>query len=192
MNTLYPIFIKTENIRILVVGGGSVALEKLSFLLKSSPQANITIVAKTISDDILSLIKNKDKVKSNIKQFEVSDIIQYQLIIAATNDTVVNQTIYQAAKQNNILVNVADTPALCDFYLGGIVTKGDLKLAISTNGKSPTMAKQLRQFFEAIIPEEIDDLLQNMNAYRKTLQSDFKTKVETLNDLTKSILNKND
>lgn len=191
MNTLYPIFIKTENISILLVGGGKVALEKLSFLLKSSPQANITIVAETIINEVLLLVDNNDKIVTYIKLFEQSDVLNHQMIIAATNDKAVNQTIYQVAKQNNILINVADTPELCDFYLGGIVTKGDLKIAISTNGKSPTIAKQLRQFFETIIPDEIDDLLQNMNQYRKSLQTDFQTKVKQLNDLTKEILNKN-
>ena len=85
---------------------------------------------------------------------------------------------------------MADNPPYCDFYMGGIVTKGNIKIAISTNGKSPTLAKRLRQFFEEVIPDNIDDLAQNLNAFRKTIKGDFQEKVNTLNDLTKGIVNK--
>ena len=90
-----------------------------------------------------------------------------------------------------MLINVADKPALCDFYLGGIVTKGDLKIAISTNGKSPTVAKRLRQLFEAILPDTIDELLQNLQTYRQQLKGNFEEKVATLNQLTASLINTN-
>ena len=83
---------------------------------------------------------------------------------------------------------MSDTPDLCDFYLGGIVTKGNIKVAISTNGKSPTMAKRLRQFFEAVLPDEIDDLAKNLNQFRKGIKGDFALKVTKLNTLTKGLL----
>ena len=92
------------------------------------------------------------------------------------------------AKSKQLLVNVADTPELCDFYLGGIVTKGNVKVAISTNGKSPTMAKRLRQFFEEIIPENIDDLVENLNIYRRGIKGNFSQKVSKLNNLTQSFI----
>ena len=96
------------------------------------------------------------------------------------------------AKKRNILVNIADTPQLCDFYLGGIVTKGNVKIAISTNGKSPTMAKRIRQFLEEILPENINDLVKNLNEYRKTLKGDFDSKVEAMNKMTKGLIDKSD
>ena len=71
--------------------------------------------------------------------------------------------------------------------MGGIVTKGNVKVAISTNGKSPTTAKRLRQFFEAILPEDINKLVQNLNTYRNTIQGNFAKKVQTLNKLTESL-----
>jgi precorrin-2 dehydrogenase/sirohydrochlorin ferrochelatase len=92
--------------------------------------------------------------------------------------------------KKNILVNVADTPDLCDFYLGSIVTKGDLKIAISTNGKSPTLSKRLREFFEDVLPENINDLILNLNEYRNSLKGSFAEKVEKLNQLTKSFTGK--
>ena len=74
--------------------------------------------------------------------------------------------------------------------MGGIVTKGNVKVAISTNGKSPTTAKRLRQFFEDVIPEDVDDLVKNLNEYRKTIKGDFEQKVETLNEVTKRLIEK--
>jgi len=102
----------------------------------------------------------------------------------------VNKQIHEDAKAENILINVADTPELCDFYLGGIVTKGNVKIAISTNGKSPTLAKRMRQFFEDVIPDNINDLAENLNEFRKSVKGDFEEKVKTLNNLTKEIVNK--
>ena len=85
-------------------------------------------------------------------------------------------------------MNVADTPDLCDFYLGGIVTKGNLKVAISTNGKSPTAAKRLRQLLEEVLPDELDDLLENLHAYRETLKGDFEYKVKAMNEVTANLV----
>ena len=102
----------------------------------------------------------------------------------------VNLQVRKEAKLRNILVNVADNPPYCDFYMGGIVSKGNLKIAISTNGKSPTLAKRLRQLFEEVIPETTDELLENLNTYRKTLKGDFEEKVDKLNELTRDMIRK--
>ncbi|MGB5355589.1 MAG: bifunctional precorrin-2 dehydrogenase/sirohydrochlorin ferrochelatase, partial [Eudoraea sp.] len=88
------------------------------------------------------------------------------------------------------LVNVADNPPFCDFYMGGIVSKGHVKIAISTNGKSPTTAKRLRQFFEDIIPEDINKMVENLHAYRRTIKGDFESKVDQMNEMTKSLITK--
>lgn len=166
------------------------ATEKVNFILKNSPNANITIVAKEISVEILSTVDCRLSTVLLEKKFEISDLDNKQLVIAATNDKALNEQIYRAAKEKNILINVADTPELCDFYLGSIVTKGDLKIAISTNGKSPTMAKRLREFFEEILPNDIDMLLDNLHKYRNTLKEDLNDKIDKLNKLTSSFLKK--
>lgn len=192
MNTLYPIFLQTKNFNILIVGGGNVAEEKVSLLMKSSPESNVTIVAKEISQEIMSMIDGRLSIVLKCKEFEETDLENIQLVIAATNDKELNQQIHRAAKNKNILINVADTPELCDFYLGSIVTKGDLKIAISTNGKSPTLSKRLREFFEDILPENINELITNLNTYRNSLKGDFKEKVDKLNEITSSFLKKKD
>lgn len=186
-NELYPIFLKTDNIQLLIVGGGEVAHEKLSFLLKSSPNTNVKLVATFFRDQTMEMI-NKFNLPFKIKAYEKVDLNKVNVVIAATDSVEVNKQIYADAKNLGILVNVADTPEYCDFYLGGIVTKGHVKIAISTNGKSPTMAKRLRQFFEAVLPENINDLVLNINDYRKTLKGHFEEKVQAINDLTKDFV----
>ena len=186
-NELYPIFLKVSQLNVLVVGGGNVALEKLSFLLKSSPKANVLMVSKDFDEKVFELAKQYNVSTVNAAYTQLA-IKNKHIVIAATNNKLVNKQIYEDAKAQNILINVADTPELCDFYLGGIVTKGNIKIAISTNGKSPTLAKRLRQIFEEVVPDNINELAENLNAYRKTLNCDFSNKVLQLNKLTKTLL----
>jgi precorrin-2 dehydrogenase/sirohydrochlorin ferrochelatase len=188
-NELYPIFLKVNQLNVLIVGGGVVGLEKLTFLLKSSPNANVVVLAKEFHPEFMDLAM-KHQISTIKAPYSRLALKHKQLVIAATNDRDVNKQIYYDSKSENILVNVADTPEFCDFYLGGIVTKGNLKIAISTNGKSPTLAKRLRQYFEEVIPENINDLLENLNFYRTTIKGDFEEKVNKLNELTKSLSKK--
>lgn len=187
-NNLYPIFLKVHQLNVLIIGGGKVALEKLSFMLKSSPNAQVTMIALEFLDELIVLAEKHDVLLVHNTVYSHTVLQDQHLVIAATNNYKVNKQVFNDAKRINLLVNVADTPDLCDFYLGGIVTKGNIKIAISTNGKSPTMAKRLRQFFEDIIPEEIDDLAQNLNRFRKEIKGDFAAKVSKLNKLTKGLL----
>ena len=187
-NNLYPIFLKLNNLKVLIVGGGFVAEEKLTFILKSSPDAHVNIISPEFRDGTLKLSK-KGKVNMIQKKYRKKYLKGHNIVIATTNVPEVNKQVFKHCREKGILVNVADNPPFCDFYMGGIVTKGNVKLAISTNGKSPTTAKRLRQFFEDVIPDNVDDLVQNLNDYRKTIKGDFKQKVETLNEFTKGLLN---
>uniref|UniRef100_UPI0040480959 precorrin-2 dehydrogenase/sirohydrochlorin ferrochelatase family protein n=1 Tax=Roseivirga sp. TaxID=1964215 RepID=UPI0040480959 len=187
-NELYPVFLKVHSFDTLIVGGGEVGLEKLSFLLKSSPNAKVTLVAKEIKPEIKALAKKHTTVKLIERGFFSEDLTEMQMAIIATEDNKVNLAIRNEAKERGILVNVADTPDLCDFYLGSIVTKGDLKIAISTNGKSPTIAKRLKELLTDVLPDEIDDLLQSMKAVRDQLKGDFSQKVRRLNQLTEALV----
>ncbi len=188
-NELYPIFLKTQELNILIVGGGFVALEKLSFLLKSSPKSKITMVSTFFREQTLEKTKgfSIELIKDSYRKTYLKN---KHIVIATTDNEEVNIQVYKDCKEQKILINVADNPPYCDFYMGGIVTKGNLKIAISTNGKSPTMAKRLRQFFEEVIPDNINDLIINLNKYRDTIKGDFENKVEKLNEFTKSIVEK--
>ncbi|PWL40493.1 siroheme synthase [Flagellimonas aquimarina] len=188
-NELYPIFLKAANLNILIVGGGNVGLEKLTFLLKSSPNAKVQMIAPQFLNETLNLAKNHD-VQITKDVYNKRFLEGKHIVVACTDRVEVNEEVYHDCRERSILVNVADNPPFCDFYMGGIVTKGNVKVAISTNGKSPTAAKRLRQFFEDVLPENVDDLVKNLNEYRKTIKGDFEEKVEALNEFTKSLVNK--
>ena len=190
MNELFPIFLKVSQLNVLLVGAGLVGEEKLGFMLKSSPNAHVTVVSKEISAPVRELAENAKNVTLILDEYHEKYLGGKHIVIAATNYPEINKQIYHDAKELYLLVNVADTPQYCDFYLGGIVTKGNVKIAISTNGKSPTTAKRLRQLLEEVIPEDIDDLVQNLNDYRKTLKGDFEEKVHVLNELTSVLVAK--
>lgn len=190
MNELYPIFLKVNQLNTLLVGAGFVGLEKLSFLLKSSPNAHVTVVSKEFSEEFKALTAASKHVTIIEGAYEEKFLGGKHVVIAATNFKEVNKQIYDDAKERFLLVNVADTPELCDFYLGGIVTKGNVKIAISTNGKSPTTAKRIRQLLEEVIPDDINELVENINRYRETLKGDFEYKVEALNKLTEGLVAK--
>lgn len=186
-NQLYPIFLKASELNILLVGAGNVGLEKLTFLLKSTEHAKVTVLAESFTEEVLQLVATK-KIKVIKKRFEPIDLNNYSIVICATNNQELNADIARRCREQRILVNVADTPELCDFYMGGIVTKGNVKIGISTNGKSPTLAKRLRELLEEILPEEVDELSENLNIYRKSLVGNFSTKVNKLNELTKELI----
>ncbi|MGB5431207.1 precorrin-2 dehydrogenase/sirohydrochlorin ferrochelatase family protein [Eudoraea sp.] len=186
-NNLYPIFLKTQTLHILIVGGGNVAEEKLSFLTKSSPDAKITMVSPMFREDTLKLAVNYD-VELIRSAYNTEFLNGKHLVIATTDKPDINIQVYTDCRSMDKLVNVADNPPFCDFYMGGIVTKGNVKIAISTNGKSPTTAKRLRQFFEEVIPEDISRMVQNLNTYRKTIKGNFEHKVDKMNEVTESLI----
>ncbi|MEM8508115.1 MAG: bifunctional precorrin-2 dehydrogenase/sirohydrochlorin ferrochelatase [Bacteroidota bacterium] len=188
-NELYPVFLKVNQLKVLIVGGGNVAEEKLTFLLKSSPNARVEMISPMYREGTVALAK-KHKVKMYKGKYKKGFLKKKHIVVATTDSPKVNEKVYADCRKRSILVNVADNPPFCDFYMGGIVTKGNVKVAISTNGKSPTTAKRLRQFFEDVIPDNIDDLVKNLNEYRKTIKGDFEEKVETLNEFTKGLVTK--
>ncbi|TAE06667.1 MAG: bifunctional precorrin-2 dehydrogenase/sirohydrochlorin ferrochelatase [Bacteroidetes bacterium] len=188
MNKLFPIFLKLHEIDTLLVGGGNVGLEKLNAVLKNSPEARLTVVADRLLPEVRELICLHPQVKLHERKFEFSDLAGKQLVILATDNPDLHKEIKETTKKLGILTNVADTPHICDFYLGSVVRKGDLKIAISTNGKSPTFAKRFREYLEEALPDDIQTLLDNLQAYRNTLKGDFQHKIEALNKITAEML----
>ena len=186
-NTLFPIFLKLDQLNTLVVGGGNVALEKVSAILRNSPEARVTMVATFFREDTLAYIEKFPLVRYEIREFLEADLEGRDLIICATDNVPLHQKIKALASERHLLCNVADTPHLCDFYLGSIVQKGDLKIAISTNGKSPTLAKRIRAFLEEVIPADIQETMDGLEAYRNSLKGDFEAKIKALNELTKGL-----
>ncbi len=186
-NQLYPVFLKLEQLRVLLVGAGNVALEKAHSLLANSPAAAITVIAPEIKDEMKQLIDMHPKCKIIQRKFTDADLTGQDIIMLATDDRELHRQIKLSANGMGLLVNAADTPDLCDFYLGSIVQKGYLKLAISTNGMSPTIAKRIKEVLNDVLPEELDEVIENLNQIRNTLTEDFAGKVKHLNELTKQL-----
>ena len=187
-NNLFPIFLKLESLETLIVGGGHVGYEKLSAILKNSPSASVTLVARTIQDPIRKLALGHPRVKLHERNFKLWDLWDKDIVLLATDNRSLHETIREFARTKRILVNVADTPDLCDFYLGSVVTRGNLKIGVSTNGKSPTISKRMREYLEEAIPEETNELLENMHKIREQIKGDFNHKVKVLNDITSTWL----
>jgi len=191
-NTLFPVFLKLEELRLLIVGGGYVGLEKLSAVLANSPATQVRLVAPQINEGIRTLAHRYPNVSLDERIFLPADLDGADIVLIAVNDPMESSRIRMLAKERGKLVNVADQPALCDFYLGSIVQKGNLKLAISTNGKSPTVAKRLRALLSEWLPDELDTVLQQMHRIRHSLQGDFAGKVRQLNRITRVFSTKNE
>ena len=191
-NRLFPVFLKLEHLRLLIVGGGYVGFEKLNTVLQNSPATHISVIATQISPSVNELAAGFKNVTLKERSFKVEDLDGIDIVIIAINDTSLSGSIYQEARKKGKLVNVADTPDLCDFYLGAIVSKGNLKIGISTNGKSPTIAKRIREMLNETLPDQLDVVLDNMQIIRNRLKGNFQDKVRQLNDLTSILVEKNE
>ncbi len=184
-NLLFPVFLRLDKLNLLVVGAGEVGWEKLSYMFKHASNAQVTVVAPEIREEIRGLAAQfPGQIKLIERGFKPKDLRKKDIAIAATADRVLNGQVVRLAKKKGVLVNAADMPDLCDFYLSSVVKKGDLKLAISSNGKSPTMTKRLREFFEEVLPEDLDQTIANLEALRASLKGDFQEKVRALNEAT--------
>ncbi len=165
-----PLFVDLKNRPCLVVGGGDIAARKAGLLLKA--QADVTIVAPDVSVSTQALI-DADKVEWINALFIADFLTDCILVIAATDNEHVNREVYQQAKQRNILVNVADCPELCDFILPSILDRTPIVVAISSGGKSPILARQLRARLETLIPPTYGQLADLVGRYRTKVQAKF-------------------
>jgi len=190
LNNLFPIFLKLENLHTLIVGGGYVGLEKITAVLENSPAATVTLVSPEIRQEILNIAANNSRITLLKRKFVDEDLMEKDLVIVATNDKEENKRIKSVARAKHMLCNVADTPPLCDFYLSSVVRKGNLKVAISTNGMSPTMAKRLKEVLNDALPDNLETAMEQLKAVRDMLKGDFAYKVDELNRITSVLVEK--
>lgn len=183
-NRLFPVFLKLENFRVLVVGGGKIAGEKVAAIFNNSPATSVTLVAPQVSEEITQWQKQFPSLKIVNRTFEEQDLDHTDFVIVAVNNKKTSLEIKQLAEQRRLITNVADTPEQCDFYLGSIVQKGDLKIAISTNGKSPTFARRVKETLNDAIPNDVQLILDKLNGIREQLKGDFEYKVNKLNEIS--------
>lgn len=187
-NFLFPVFIKLEKMRLLIIGGGPVALEKLSTVLKNAPATNIRLVAITILPAIKEVANAAAEMQWFERPYETADLEDTDIVLVAVNNLAQSALIYGEAKAKGLWVNVADTPDLCDFYLSSVVQKGHLKIAISTNGKSPILGNRLKEVLQETLPDQLTEILDNLQVIRSKLKGNFEEKVIRLNKITQVLV----
>jgi precorrin-2 dehydrogenase / sirohydrochlorin ferrochelatase len=166
--SLFPAFLKLTNRRVLVVGGGSIAGQKIPGLLEAG--AHVHVVSPKLAPQLIEWVRNQ-KITWSPKEFAPDDLNGAFLVIAATSLRDLNSQVYREADQRNILCNAVDDIDHCHFYYGSIVQRGDLQIAISTNGKSPALAQRLRKELEQQFGPEYEHWLEWLGAARETLRA---------------------
>ncbi|MGA8620953.1 MAG: bifunctional precorrin-2 dehydrogenase/sirohydrochlorin ferrochelatase [Candidatus Sulfotelmatobacter sp.] len=145
MSGLFPMFMKLEGKRCLVVGAGKVGEPKIGGLIDTG--ASVHVVALEASPAVLEWA-HAGKIALELRAFDAADLHGTFLAVVATASRALNRSIYQTAQLRGVLCNVVDDPEYCDFYYPAVVRRGDLQIAISTNGQSPSLSQKLRQQLE--------------------------------------------
>ena len=162
----FPAFLKLDGRKVLLIGGGKIAAEKLEKLLDFT--RDITIVAPEISEPVERAAHEYD-LTLHSRPFEMNDLKDNFLVIVAVDDLNLQKTIYEACHTRHILCNSVDSVDYCDFIFPSYTKKGDLTVAFSTSGVSPSVAKYLRRAIESSIPDSIADFLKEMKCLRASL-----------------------
>jgi precorrin-2 dehydrogenase/sirohydrochlorin ferrochelatase len=162
----FPAFLKLDNKKILIVGGGYIAHEKLEHLLDFTQ--DISVIALDLSDDMAKGIENNN-LNFQKRAYERGDIAEFAVVIVAVDDIPLQAEIFAESKEYNCLCNSVDSVEYCDFIFPSYIKKDDLTIAVSTSGASPAMAKHLRMYLQNLIPDSIGEFLKEMKDLRKTL-----------------------
>jgi siroheme synthase-like protein len=165
--SLFPIFVRLNGRLVVVVGGGTIAEGKIQNLL--SAEARIRLVAPAITPQVASLVRF-GKVDWVPKEFSPGDLDGAFLVIAATSASGINEAVYRESEARGILCNAVDDIEHCHYYTGAVVQRGDLQIAISTNGKSPALAQRLRLELEAQFGPEYELWLEWLGASREAIR----------------------
>lgn len=168
MPRYYPAFLDLREKVAVVVGGGEVAERKVELLL--SCRAAVKLISPTLTPG-LTRLRNERAIQVELRPFRSGDCAEAFLVFACTDDPVVNARVAKEAQEAHALVNVADTPALCDFIAPSVVARGDLLIAISTGGASPSLAKRLRQEIEQRVGPEYEEFVQLCEDVRKQVHT---------------------
>jgi precorrin-2 dehydrogenase/sirohydrochlorin ferrochelatase len=162
----YPVHLDIKNRNCLVVGGGAVGTRKVNTLLECG--ARVTAVSPNPTQQLTKLA-SEGAITLTRRAYRSADLDGAFLVIGATDDESLNQQISNDAALTNTLCNIADRPEVCNFILPSIIQRGDLVITISTSGKSPALAKQLRQKLETQFGKEYAEFLLLLGAIRKKL-----------------------
>ena len=165
----YPIFLELSGRRVVVIGGGAVAIRKAQSLLAAG--ARLVVVSKAINDTLTTLCQGTDAelIKARYSKDYIAEAV---LVIAATNNSEINKQIYKDCQALEILCNVVDEPELCDFVVPAVVKRGDLQIAICTEGDCPAYAGHLRRKLEQTFTDKHGKFLDELEKLRKRIIKD--------------------
>jgi len=166
--SLFPIFVKLQGRLVVVVGGGEIASGKIDGLLRAG--ARVRVIAPEVHQAFAEPIRNRE-IEWVPRKFQAGDVADATLVIAATSAPGVNASVFRDAEARGILCNAVDDIENCHFYYGSVVQRGDLQIAISTNGKSPALAQRLRQELEQQFGPEYEVWLEWLGAARELLRA---------------------
>jgi len=147
-NTYYPVFCDLRDRLVIVVGGGMIASRKIEPLIASGAKV------KVIAREVVPEISSEAGVEICLKDYSKGDLEDAFMVIAATDDEAINNCISRDALSRHILCNVVDKPDLCSFIVPSVVEKGPIKIAISTGGASPALARRLRMMISTAVGDE--------------------------------------
>lgn len=156
MDAYYPIFLNVSGKRVVVVGGGKIAEGKVDKLMDCG--SKITLISPVLTNKLRERA-SKGEVTYIAREYQDGDLADAYMALVATDDNAVNQAAADEARDRGILVNTADDVKNCDFIAPAIVQRGDLTIAISTAGRSPAMARRIREELEQLFTQEYADLL---------------------------------
>jgi precorrin-2 dehydrogenase/sirohydrochlorin ferrochelatase len=159
----FPIYLEMHDRRAVVIGGGAVAVRKVQALAQAG--ARITVVAEHVPDTFVEAFQ-MPQVELVLSSYTKDYLVGATLVIAATNDLVLNRQIYEDCQELEILCNVVDQPDLCDFYTPAVVQRGDLQIAVGTDGNCPAYAGHLRKKLEEMFTEDHGRFVEALEAIR--------------------------
>jgi precorrin-2 dehydrogenase/sirohydrochlorin ferrochelatase len=162
----FPIYLKMDTIKVLVVGGGRIAYEKLDKIKDFTN--DIKIISPMINDDTKDIIHRLD-IEFEQRIYNKGDIENFDIIVVAVDNLTLQKEIFDECTSSNKLCNCVDSVDFCNFIFPAYIKKGDLIVSISTSGKSPAVAKHLKKYLQNAIPDDIDDFLDYMNQLRNSL-----------------------
>jgi precorrin-2 dehydrogenase/sirohydrochlorin ferrochelatase len=168
---IYPIFLRLRDRRVLIVGGGEVALQRVLHLLATG--AKITLIAPQVRPELERLAET-GPLQLLRREFERTDVKDgYFLVIGATNHPPTQAALWEEAEKLGLLCNVVDDPQHCNYFTPAVVTRGDLKIAIGSAGQSPVLAGRLRQAMEEALPQDTDKWVEVLGDLRRELKKIF-------------------
>lgn len=175
MAKYYPMMLNIENKKCLIVGGGDIAYRKILELIEYG--ANITVVSININEDIEVFVQNR-LINYIQDRYHKAYLENTYIVIASTNDSKVNNDVFRDCSEKGILVNVVDDPKNCSFIVPSKIKRGDLTISISTNGKSPTLSRSIREDLERKYDEHYEVFVNILGDVRKEV-------IEKVKDSTK-------